>query len=148
MKKKLVTVGLLAGGIALTGLAGSAYAEGGAPTTKPAAPPHAGAGTGAVAGKSAVAIACVRTDKHIKGKPEKGIVSFKKDDGRPALSSAGAPPLKVRTGKALPALPRGVRATTKVIARKGGAPGDVKILPAPKGAHCYKVKPGAPLPTP
>jgi len=148
MKKKLVTVGLLAGGIALTGLAGSAYAEGGAPATKPAAPPHAGAGTGAGAGKSAVAIACVRTDKHLKGKPEKGIISFKKDDGRPALSSAGAPALKVRTGKALPALPRRVRAGTKVIARKGGAPGDVKILPAPKGAHCYKVKPGAPLPTP
>lgn len=147
MKKKLVAVGLLAGGIALTGLAGSAYAEGGAPTTKPAAPPHAGAGKGVGAGKGTVAIACVRTGKHIKGKPEKGVVSFKKGDGRPALSSAGAPALKVRTGKALPALPPGVRAT-KVIARKGGAPGDVKTLPVLKGAHCYKVKPGAPLPTP
>jgi hypothetical protein len=132
MKKKLVAVGVLAGGIALTGLAGSAYAEGGKATAKPTGPK----------GKGVTAIACIGKGEHIKGKPEKGIVAIK--PGKfPPLGKA----VKVRAdGKALPAPPPGAKITKGAvkIAAKGGAPSTVKLGPLPKGVHCMVVKPGTP----
>jgi hypothetical protein len=131
MKKKLVAVGVLAGGIALTGLAGSAYAQGGTPTAKPA--PAKGHGT---------VVICGAKGQHVKGKPEKGAVSIK-EPGK--LPPPGAPALKLRTGgKAIPAPPPGAKVTKGAvkITAKGGAPGTVKLGPLPKGTHCFVVKPG------
>lgn len=136
MKKKLAVVGVLAGGVALTGLAGSAYAQGGTPTAKPTGPK----------GHGATAIACVKggatTGGPITGKPEKGKVSIKEPGKLPPLPE-GAPPLKLRSGgKAIPA--PGAKLTkraVKILAEDAhGAP---KIGPLPKGVHCMVVKPGS-----
>jgi hypothetical protein len=140
MKKKLAVVGLLAGGIALTGLAGSAYAQGGgASTAKPAGPKGQG-----------VVMACVKggTMKgvHVKGEPEKGTSSAKEPGGLPTLPK-GAPPLRLGTGgKAIPAPPSGAMLTkraAKAFAEKD-AHGIPKLGPLPKGVHCTVLKPGAP----
>jgi hypothetical protein len=132
MKKKLVAVGVLAAGVALTGLAGSAYAEGGKATAKPTHPK----------GKGAIAIACLGRGEHIKGKPEKGVVAIKPDEFPPSGKA-----VRMRTGaKALPAPPPGAKITkgTVRVTAKGGAPGTVKFGPLPKGVHCTVVKPGTP----
>jgi hypothetical protein len=136
MKKKFVAVGVLAGGIALTGLAGSAYAQGGTPTAKPTGPK----------GKGATAIICVAKGEPIKGKPEKGAFSIKEPGKLPPLPP-GAPALKVRSGgKALPAPPPGAKIAKGAveITTKDGAHGIPKLGPLPKGVHCTVVKPGTP----
>jgi hypothetical protein len=148
MKKRLIATGLLAGGIALTGLAGSAYAAGATPTAKDTGPVKV---AGPVKGRGPVAVACVGKGAHIKGKPEKGTFSVKEPGGLPALPETGkaltkVPPAKVtgRTadGKALPAPPPGAK-VTRLIREKGGR-GTVKLGPVPKGLHCFSVKPGTP----
>jgi hypothetical protein len=144
MKKKLAVVGLLAGGIALTGLAGSAYAQGGTPTAKPAGPKGQG-----------VVMACVKggtmkggpvTGGPVKGKPEKGKISIKEPGGLPALPK-GAPPLKLGTGgKAIPASPSGAKLTKRAVKARAEADAHAlpKLGPPPKGAHCVILKPGTP----
>jgi hypothetical protein len=132
MKKKLVAVGVLAGGIALTGLAGSAYAEGGKATAKPTGPK----------GKGVTAIACVGKGARIKGKPEKGVTVFK-----PGKFPPPGKAVKVRTGgKALPAPPPDAKIAKGAIkiTTKDGAHGIPKLGPLPKGVHCMVVKPGTP----
>jgi hypothetical protein len=123
MKKRIIAAGLLASGAALTGLAGSAYAQGSAPTTKPTGP-----------GKGRVVVACVGKGAHLKGKPGKGkgIVTAKEAGKPPVLARQGKPVFKVNAKAAPPRL-------AKVIGGKGG----VKIT-TPKGTHCFTVKPGAP----
>jgi hypothetical protein len=130
MKKKLIATGVLAGAITITGLAGSAYAQGGTATEKPSAPKK---------GHGPVLIACV--GGHVKGKPEKGVV-LSREAGKPP---AGAPALTV-TAKA----PRGAKAI-KVIKVKGrppvvtvGSPAKGTLPKPPKGVHCKTVKPGTP----
>jgi hypothetical protein len=124
MRKKLVVAGVLTGGIALTGLAGSAYAEGGTPAAKPAVP----------AGKGRVAITCLPKGKPVKGRPSKDAVLTKK------LLVAGKPMI-VKSGKTLPAPPPVTKDTAKLIAKKK-AYGTIKIWTANKGIHCSTVKPG------
>jgi hypothetical protein len=144
MKKKLVAAGVLAGGIALTGVAGStvaasaASAGGGKATTAPVL----------VKGHGPIAIACHSKGGHIKGKREKGAISIK--EGKLPPLPAGAPTIRTRSGgKALPAPPSGAehlkiaKGAVKVTA-KGDAPGTIRIGPLPKGVHCAVVKPGTP----
>jgi hypothetical protein len=139
MKKKLVAAGVLAGGIALTGLAGSAYAQGGTPAVKPTGPK----------GQGAIAIACVK-GAPIKGKPGKGlpekgkVVSIREPGKLPALPK-GALPLELRSGgKAVPAPGAKLSKHAVKILTKAGAQGMPKLGPLPKGAHCTVVKPGTP----
>ncbi len=130
MKKRIIAATLLATGAALTGLAGSAYAEGSAPATKP---------TGAVKERGLVVITCTAKSKVElpKGKPDKGIVTWKNAGKPPVIRrvfrvhTQGGPPPGAKVG------------TSKTIAEKGGK-GDVKIAPPPKGAHCFVVRPGTP----
>jgi hypothetical protein len=137
VNKKVVTVGLLAGGIALTGLTGSAYAEGAAPAGKPAAPPK---------GQVHKALVCVSTIGPVKGKGEKGIVTMREDGRLPA----GKPVIK---GKVVPG-PAGARSVMVVRDKNGHTTVSVgtppKGLPKPppgvsaKGVHCTSVRPGTP----
>ena len=143
MKKKLAVVGLLAGGIALTGLAGSAYAQGGTPDAKPTGPK----------GHGVIALACVKggtvKGRPIKGMPDKGKVSIKEPGKLPPLPKGapltkGAPPLKMRTGgKAIPAPGTELSKKALKVFAEGGH-GVPKIGPLPKGVHCTVVKPGTP----
>lgn len=144
MKNRLVAAGLLAGGIALTGLTGSAYAAGAIPAAKDT-------GKGNVKGHGPVAFACVGKGVKIKGKPEKSTFSVKELSKLPALSKTGKPPAKVIGGKAtggkvagdaeaLPAPPAGAK-VTKVL-KDGAATAKIKALA--KGVRCFSVKPGTP----
>jgi hypothetical protein len=146
MKKRLIATGVLAGGVALTGLAGSAYAAGATPTAKDTGPVKV---TSPVKGHGPVAFACTGKGVHIKGKPEKATFSVKEPGGLPALKP-GKRSVKVIDGKvmgktgggtkALPAPPPGAKVTKalkdKVVTAK------MKALP--KGVRCFSVKPGIP----
>jgi hypothetical protein len=145
MKNRLVAAGLLAGGIALTGLTGSAYAAGATPAAKATGK---GKVTGAVKGK-AQAFACVGTGVKIKGKPGKQTFSVEEPGGLPALKP-GKRSVKVIDGKvigktgggtkALPAPPPGAK-VTKALKDKAVT---AKMKALPKGVRCFSVKPGTP----
>ncbi|GAB2871759.1 hypothetical protein GCM10027176_86610 [Actinoallomurus bryophytorum] len=148
MKKRFIATGLLAGGVALTGLAGSAYAAGATPTAKDTGPVKV---TGPAKGHGPVAVACVGKGVHIKGKPEKGTFSVKEpgdlrvppETGKPLTKVPGSVvPGRTADGKALPAPPPGA-AVTKVI-REKNRHGGPKLGPVPKGLRCFSVKPGTP----
>lgn len=143
MNKKVVTVGLLAGGIALTGLAGSAYAEGSG--SKPTTPPK----------KADVpsAVICTGTDGPGTGKVGvKGIVTRRIDGKAPALPKlpGGKPVVTVHAGKAIKVA--GGEAVTVVRDKNGHTTVTVgkppKGLPPKsavgKGVKCTTVKPGTP----
>jgi hypothetical protein len=127
MRKRIIAVGVLAGGIALTGLAGSAYAAGTSPATSSA--------PAAAKAKGPVAIVCVAGKKN-PGKPGKVIV-HRAAPGK-SLVKSGKPvrlpgkPVQVR--KALP----GALVTKATVDGKH----TVKIGPLPKGVHCSKVMTG------
>ena len=147
MKIKLIAAGVLAGGIAVAGLTGSAYAASDTPKTKTGG--TAGP-TGIVAGTAkehgAIAIACAGKGVRINGKPGKAI-SIKAPGKLPATPEKGGPVFRTG-GKALPAPPAGAK-VTRLLATKGK--GIVRIGPAPKGLRCVEVKPatpGAPPPVP
>jgi hypothetical protein len=140
MRKRIIAVGVLAGGIALTGLAGSAYAAGASPATS-SAPATAKA-------KGPIAIVCVgekaggkaggKTDA---GKPGKVIIGGEagkrvKHEARVELPGKplGKPGKIVQPRKA----PPGALVTKATVDGKG----TVKIGPLPKGVHCSKVMPG------
>src|SRR5258708_27137191 len=90
MKKKIVAVGLLAGSIALTGLGGAAYADGGATPAGPAKP-HGPDG-------KPITIACISKDG--PGKP--GTFS------KPGVSGgSGKPVFSAQSAPHRPALPPG-----------------------------------------
>jgi hypothetical protein len=125
MRKKFVVAGVLTGGIALTGLAGSAHAEGGAAAASPAAPVGKGHGR--------IAVICLA-----KKKPTKGVVSTMK----PVV--AGKPMIKLKGGdKAFPAPPFAAKDAAKILAKKK-ALGTVRIWTENKMTHCAVVKPGMP----
>lgn len=161
MRKKIIVVGLLAGGAALTGLAGSAHAEGG--TTAP--------GPGKTAGPAGkpITVHCVGTAVPGKGVPGKGVpgkaVPGKAGTGKggeliirersgaewtgtkpPALPPRGRTVLKTGGGKALPAPPPGATVTRggPVTVFKDGK-GTTTIKP-PKGMHCSVGHSGLPSP--
>ena len=125
MRKKFVVAGVLTGGIALTGLAGSAHAEGGAAAARAAAP----------AGKGHVRIAVICLAKK---KPTKGVVSTMKPvvAEKPMTKGTGG-------GKALPAAPFAAKDAARILAKKK-AHGTVEIWTANKTTHCSVVKPGMP----
>ncbi|MGI8331372.1 hypothetical protein ACRYCC_15530 [Actinomadura scrupuli] len=151
MRKKIIVVGVLAGGAALAGLAGSAYAEGG---TVP--------GPGKAHGPDGkpVAVSCIGTGVPGKGMPAKAV------PGKAVPGKGGEPALKVKTGakgtgvklpprgktlfktgdggKALPAPPPGTKllpgGPVKIL--KDGK-GTLKIK-APKGVRCSAGHPGGP----
>ncbi|GLY77017.1 hypothetical protein [Actinoallomurus iriomotensis] len=146
MRNRLIAVGVLAGGIALTGLAGSAYAAGASPAVSRSAPT-----TVPAKGTSPVAIVCVGKGAKLKVRPEKGpkeVVTGKVPGKARALVKVNGRIVKaIPKGAALPAPPSGA---TVVKATKDGK-GHVKIGPLPKGVHCSQVKPGTkgvPLPPP
>ncbi|HXA60657.1 MAG TPA: hypothetical protein VNW94_15965 [Streptosporangiaceae bacterium] len=135
MKKKIVAVGLLAGSIALTGLGGAAYADGGATAAGPAKPHRTD-------GKR-IAIACI--SKGGPGKP--GTFSA------PGVSGGSDKPVFATTGgpKGLPFPPAGAK-----VLRSGGGGGMIAVPPPggklPKGAvkidfngpmHTLKIAPGS-----
>lgn len=140
MKKKLVAVGVLAGAVTLTGVAGSAYAQSGGTTAKPTtAKPGKGEGP--------ILVSCVGGQVKGKDKGEKGIVTSKE----PGKLPPGAPAhtLKIKA-------PHGAK-FVKVTKVKGKPPvvtvgKPPKGLPPkpPKGVHCTTMKPGTPgtLPAP
>ena len=149
MKKRIVAAGVLAGGIALTGLAGAAYADGGTPaapgkpsTAKPSVPGKAGPVTGRPTGPTA--IACVAKGKAFKGaddiKNAKLIKDIAGHKGVGKLPPPGKAIFKTRDGKVIAGAP-GAKSTVHLIG-KGGP------VPVPKGAHCVKVKPGSMPPLP
>jgi hypothetical protein len=140
-KNRLVAAGLLAGGIALTGLTGSAYAAG---TTPAAKDTGKGKVTRAAKGHGPVAIACVGKSVKIKGKPEKSTFSVKKPGKRPVTIIGGKLTAGKRGGdaKGLPAPPPGAK-VLKLKALKDGA-ATAKLRALPKGVHCFSVKPGTP----
>jgi hypothetical protein len=143
MKNRLVAAGLLAGGIALTGLTGSAYAAGATPTAKDTGK---GKVTGAVKGHGPVAIACVGKGVKSNGKPEKQSFSGKKPGKLAALPAPGEAPVKVINGKTgggakeLPAPPPGAKVTKALMDKVALA----KIKALPKGVRCFSMKPGIP----
>jgi hypothetical protein len=152
MKKRIIAAGALAGGIALTGLTGSAYAASGDKVEHRAKPTLAVPGKAGV--KGPIAFICAA---HVKGEKEKGLTSLPEPSGRTkkvgptfrtggrekGLTSLPEPSgltkkvaRTIRTGgKALPPPPGAT-----VIARKG----DTLKIKAPKGVHCRQVKPGTP----
>jgi hypothetical protein len=147
MKINLIAAGVLAGGIAVAGLTGSAYAASGTAKTGGTAKPSGTAGVvaGAVKGHGPIAIACTGKVVRIKGEPEKTLrikgkpgkaISIKAPGKLPA-PPAGVPVLATH-GKALPAPPAGTK-VTKLIRVKGKA-----VVKASKGLHCVQVKPGTP----
>jgi hypothetical protein len=138
MKKTFAVAGILAGGVALVGVAGSAYGQGGKPTATATRPAK---GTGPVI------MSCTRAGTHVSGKPGKSAGSRTKDGKLPPVPPAGTPPLTLHGGKRLPAPPAGKKTGTKVIL-KGKGPVTVKFGSVPKGVHCSTGKPGAPLPAP
>ena len=141
MKNRLVAAGLLAGGIALTGLTGSAYAAGATPAAKDTGK---GKVTGAAKGHGPVAIACVGKDKKVRSKPEKGGFSIKEPGEFPALPQTGKVPVKIiggKTGgdaKGLPVPP--AKAKLSKVLKDGAATAKIRALP--KGMHCFSVKSG------
>lgn len=148
MKKKVVAVGLLAGGIGLTGLAGSAYAEGSAPAKTPAKAPAA-----SVKVHGPTAVVCYGTARSVRFKGE--IVTKLGKGKLPPLPKppAGKTMIKVRNGKVVSgsAGGKGVtvvrdkngRTTVTVGTPPKGLP-KPPPGPPPKGAHCTTVKPGTP----
>jgi hypothetical protein len=160
VNKKVLAVGLLAGGIGLTGLAGSAYAEGPAAAKAPAkapakTPAKAPAGLSAVAvkGHGPTAVVCYGTAGSAKFKGE---ILTKTGKGKlPPLPKppAGKTMIKVRGGKVVSG-PAGAEGVTVVRDKNGrttvtvGTPpkGLPKPPPGPppKGGHCTTVKPGTP----
>lgn len=166
-KRKIIVVGLLAGGAALTGLAGSAYAEGGTTVPGPGKP-HGPAGR-------PVAISCFGTSVHggpvpggkAPGKAVTGkAVTGKAVTGKAVTGEGGEPVLKGKAGAKLPPLPP----PGKTVFKTGGggnalpAPppgakvldggtvkvftdgkGTMKIKP-PKGVRCSVSHPGTPPP--
>jgi hypothetical protein len=136
MKKRVIAVGVLAGGITLTGLAGSAYA---ADTSSSAS--HAPA---TAKRKDAGAVVCV------VGKADAKSRKVLPPSTRPG-EAADAPGWK----PAKPAKEAGQRVQsrtapaetgyTKVIR---GARGTVHVGPLPAGVRCVKVAPGAEVPAP
>lgn len=153
MKIKLVAATVLAGGIAVTGLTGSAFAASGTSAAKTTAPVKTagavkaagtveagGVAAGSVTDHGAVAIACVGKGVRIKGKPGKAAFSIKAPGKLPApreqhFTVSG-------DARALPAPPPGAKVTKLLTAK--GVHGIPKIGPAPKGLHCFHVKPGTP----
>jgi hypothetical protein len=142
MKNRLVGAGLLAGGIALTGLTGSAYAANAAPAAK-----DTGKGKVTRAVKGPVAFACVGKGVKIKGKPGKPAFSVKVPGKLPAVKP-GKRAVKVIDGKvidgktgggakALPAPPAGAKVTKDEAVT-------AKMKALPKGVRCFSVKPGTP----
>jgi hypothetical protein len=131
MKKRFIAAGVLAGGIALTGVAGSAYAASGGGTEHPARAALAVPGKAGAQGP--ITVRC--TGGHAKVKGEKGLTSVRKPPGR---DEKGGTKMRTGTGTALPAPPPGAEVVTK----KGALP----VIKAPKGVHCTQVKgvPGAP----
>jgi hypothetical protein len=145
MKKKTVVVGLLAGSIALTGLGGAAYADGGAfgGPLKPLGP-----------GGRYTAVTCIK--KAGPGKPGAPGVSGKKvfkTNGD--LKVLPVPPAGAKVGQpgaggvttAFP--PPGDKApedTVKIVFNDAGHP--LKGDPGAKGVQCFQVPggPGARLP--
>ncbi len=129
MKKKIVVVGALAGGIALTGLAGSAYADGGA--SAPASRPQAGPGKPApgkpVPGKPGGMVCVAKGDAATKQKLLKDLASVKDLAGikgkLPSLPP-GKPIFRMKGGKALP-VGKGV---VRVIGKKNGGKDGVRII--------------------
>jgi hypothetical protein len=144
MNKKVVAVGLLAGGIALTGLAGSAYAEGSAPVKK----------TIAANGHGPTAVACWGTSGPVKDKAgEKGIVTMPGEGKLPPLPKppASISMIKVRDGKVVAGTAKGVKVVQdkdgRVTVTAGTPPKGLPVPPKglpPKGVHCTTVKPGTP----
>jgi hypothetical protein len=137
MRKRIIAVGVLAGGIALTGLAGSAYAAGASPATSSA--------PAAAKAKGPIAIVCVggkAGGKTGAGKPGKVIIGGEagkhvvKHETRVKLPGEplGEPGKRVQLRKAPPGA-LVAKATTD-------GKGTVKIGPLPKGVHCSKVMPG------
>lgn len=146
-KKKIVAAGLLAGSIALTGLGGAAYADGGGTSAGPAKP-HGPDG-------KHMTIACISKDG--PGKP--GTFSA------PGVSGGSDKPVFTTNGaiKGLPFPPAGAKvvqsgeggATTAFPPPGGKAPKDavkidfnqathtLKIAPGSKGVRCFEV-PGGP----
>jgi hypothetical protein len=163
MKKKIIVVGVLAGAAALTGLAGSAYAEGGTTVPKP------GKTTGPI-GKP-LAVSCIGTAGPGKGVPGKGVpgraltgkggevaVDGKTGGKETGVKGTGVkgtgvkpPPLPPagRTvwktgggGRALPAPPAGAKALPGgPVAVFDDGKGTLKIKP-PKGVRCSVSDPG------
>ncbi len=168
MKKKILAAGLLAGGIAVTGLAGSAYATSGDPAGKPGAKAKGPAGT---------IVTCVATGGRVRGVPgdkgaigtkdkagaipgkgergplgpkgEKGFTVAKGNGEKGAVWTKGpgtkpipVPPPDAELG---PVPPKGAKRDARFTVLKG-APG-VKPVP-PKGAHCTVGKPGSLPPLP
>lgn len=155
MNKKVLAVGLLAGGIGLTGLAGSAYAEGPAAAKAPAKAPATTPGVKAK-GHGPTAMVCYGTGGPAKGRINaKGMKVIVAEKGKlPALPKppAGAKTIKLKNGKVVSGSAKGVTVvrdrnghTTVTV---GGKP--PKGLPKPpsgpppKGVHCMTVKPGTP----
>jgi hypothetical protein len=140
MRNRLIAVGVLAGGIALTGLAGSAYAAGASPAASSAK--RSAATTVPAKGASPVAIVCVGKGVKAKDAPEKGakkIFTGKVRGETRALAKVNGRVIKaIPKGTALPAPPPGA-AVVKVT--KDGK-GNVRIGALPKGVHCSQVKPG------
>jgi hypothetical protein len=142
MKKMIVGIGLLAGGTALTGLAGSAYAQNGTAVKDPAVVAKAQGPDAVAKGGGPVAIVCTKKGGPIKGKPGKVRFSLKSDGKLPAARAKKA--FMVRGGaSAIPAKP-GEKGTVML----KEAPGQVKLGPPPKlgppskSADCVRVKPG------
>jgi hypothetical protein len=140
MKNRLVAAGLLAGGIALTGLTGSAYAADATPAAKD---PGKGKLTGAAKGHGPGAIACIRKRTQIKGEPEQ-ILPIKKPGKRPVTIIGGKPAAGKKGDdiKGHPAPPAGIK-VLKLRALKDGA-ATAKLKALPKGVHCFWAKPGTP----
>lgn len=141
MKSRLIAVGVLAGGIALTGLAGSAYAAGASPADSSVTGPART--TVPAKGAGPVGVVCVGKGVKVKGKPEKGTVTSKDLAGHPATARKAGRLVKVDAGRAAPLTGAKVFKVTK------DGRGIVKIGPLPKGVRCSQVKPGtkAPVPT-
>lgn len=141
MNKKVATVGLLAGGIALAGLTGSAYAEGSGAAGKPVTP---------VKGHGPIVVICAGTA--VKGKAgEKGTVRIpekaklptlvKRLDGKPVFTADDG---KVPGGKPVTVVRDKDGHTTVAIGKPPkGLPLPPKGVPG-KGVKCTTVKPGTP----
>ena len=140
MRSRLIAVGALAGGIALTGLAGSAYAAGASPSaSSPTGPVKT---TVPAKGAGPVGVVCVGKGVKIKGKPEKGTVTSKDLAGHPAMVRKAGKFVKVNGGRTAPPL------GAKVVKAAKDGRGTVKIGPLPKGVHCSQIKPGTKAPVP
>ena len=145
MKNRLIGAGLLAGGIALTGLTGSAYAAGATPAAKD---PGTGKVTGAAKDHGPVAITCVGTGTALKGTSGKPTLSVEEPGKLPALRKPGKRPVTIIGGKTGEnaqghrAPPAGAKVLKLRALNDRAATAKFKALP--KGVHCFPVKPGIP----